>query len=271
MVLLSEQKTKGPPLFLVHGAGASGLAFQGLAKRLETPSAVYAFDDEALTGSRAFDLPSIKAAAEMCVKQIQGAIPVGGHCMLGGWSYGGVVALDIAQQLEASGYHVDLVALLDAPVAGTEHAPSEEELALVAGSLVTSGNEADAAASARLASRTREHFIACTKLLCAHRSSVELYAPVVSFRPQPGSHSGTDSVDDIISKEAVLHKHSCTKWSLEFCDGDHWTLLLEPSVDSLARKLEVYITGANQSKGDRLEKATVSTSLGDSTPRSDLS
>lgn len=97
----------GPPLIFVHPIGGDVLCYEGLAVALggdipflglQTPDADAA--------------PSIEALASQYVGAVLEAKPEGPY-RLGGWSMGGVVALEMARQLAALGQTVQLVALID--------------------------------------------------------------------------------------------------------------------------------------------------------------
>jgi len=102
------------PLFLVHPAGASSLCYLPLVRRLGHQRPVFAFDDSCLTDGGDFQLGSIAEVAAECLVLMSDALGLGGGAVaggavagaspavvLGGWSYGGVVALEMARQLEA--------------------------------------------------------------------------------------------------------------------------------------------------------------------------
>jgi len=102
------------PLFLVHPAGASSLCYLPLLRCLGHQRPVYAFDDSCLTDGGDFQLGSIAEVAAECLVLMSDALGLGGGAVaggamagaspavvLGGWSYGGVVALEMARQLEA--------------------------------------------------------------------------------------------------------------------------------------------------------------------------
>jgi thioesterase domain-containing protein len=67
-------------------------------------------------GTRVEDLPAdVHAWAELAFARLT-AFPLGDPVLIGGWSFGGVIAYEVAQRLAAAGRRVALVALLDTRV-----------------------------------------------------------------------------------------------------------------------------------------------------------
>lgn len=97
-----EGSTK-PALFMFHPAGGSSVVYQPLMRRL--PDDVPVFGVERLEG----ELKDRAAAYVEDVKKYSEGFPV----ILGGWSFGGAVAFEVAHQLVGSGVDVATVALLD--------------------------------------------------------------------------------------------------------------------------------------------------------------
>ncbi|HZN06001.1 MAG TPA: amino acid adenylation domain-containing protein, partial [Pyrinomonadaceae bacterium] len=93
------------PVFFVHPAGGSVAVYFALARALGTERPVYALQrtDEAM---------EVESLAAKYVDAIL-AVQADGPYLLGGWSTGGVVAFEIARQLQACGADVAVVALLD--------------------------------------------------------------------------------------------------------------------------------------------------------------
>ena len=63
------------------------------------------------------------------VREVQPAGPY----LLGGWSYGGVVAFEMARQLEAAGQEIALLALLDSELPAAGGGPPPDDAALLMG------------------------------------------------------------------------------------------------------------------------------------------
>ncbi|GAA2787282.1 SDR family NAD(P)-dependent oxidoreductase [Saccharopolyspora taberi] len=107
-----------PPLFLFHPAGGPTSVYQPLAERLGDGQPCYGME-------RLDELHDVPGKARRYVELIREIQP-GGPYRLAGWSFGGCLAYETAQQLTAVGAEVELVALVDtilplaAPAGATE-------------------------------------------------------------------------------------------------------------------------------------------------------
>ena len=95
-----------PPLALAHPAGGTTAVYRGLARLLGT-------DQPVLGLERADDVLGVEERAARYADLLRERRPGGPH-LLGGWSYGGVLAFATARLLTRMGERVDLVALIDA-------------------------------------------------------------------------------------------------------------------------------------------------------------
>ena len=99
------------PLFMVHGVGGNVLGFYSLAKCLAEAQPVYGIQAQALLPDQEAQLRLEDMAAQY-VKDMRAVCPNGPYHLLG-FSFGGLVAYEIAQQLKAAGLPVGLVGMLD--------------------------------------------------------------------------------------------------------------------------------------------------------------
>src|SRR5262249_42542233 len=99
------------PWFMVHPPGGIVVCYQALAQRLGRDRPFYGIRSRGLHGEEALPGRMEEMAAEYlaALREIQ---PQGPY-HLGGWSVGGLVALEIAQQLVIQGESINLLALLD--------------------------------------------------------------------------------------------------------------------------------------------------------------
>jgi len=107
------------PLFLVHDADGETLLYRNLARRLGKERPIYALQPRADAGA-AIVHTSIEEMARHYVTEMRKVQPFGPF-LLGGLCAGGVLAYEMARQLELEGETAHLVALFDA--ADVEAAP----------------------------------------------------------------------------------------------------------------------------------------------------
>jgi amino acid adenylation domain-containing protein len=100
-----------PPFFCVHGVGGNVVGFRDLALHLGTDQPFYALQPQGLDGKRPC-LTSIPEMAERYIQEVRKVQPEGPY-RIGGYSFGGLVAYEMAQQLEALGEDTALLALFD--------------------------------------------------------------------------------------------------------------------------------------------------------------
>ncbi|HEU4453986.1 MAG TPA: amino acid adenylation domain-containing protein [Longimicrobium sp.] len=101
-----------PPLFLSHPAGGHVVCYRELAVLLAMDQPVYALQPRGIEDGGQAPIDTIEEMAAFYVDAIRRMRPEGPY-RLGGWSFGGVVAWEMAQQLSAAGAEVDLLALFD--------------------------------------------------------------------------------------------------------------------------------------------------------------
>ncbi len=94
-----------PPLFLCEAVGL----YQPLARRLGPDQPVYALFREVRR-----DYPRVEELAASYIEEVRSLWPDGPY-HLGGLSFGGVVAFEMARQLAAEGQNVGVLALFDSP------------------------------------------------------------------------------------------------------------------------------------------------------------
>ena len=100
-----------PPLFVVHGVGGGVMFYKKLIPYLPAEQPLYALQAKGLDGKRV-RINSIEKLAESYLKEIRAAQPHGPY-YLGGFSFGGGVAMELARRLRDAGESVDLLAIFD--------------------------------------------------------------------------------------------------------------------------------------------------------------
>jgi len=100
------------PLFLVSGIGGNVVGFSALASHLGPDQPTYALQPPGIDGLAPY-LTRIEDMASYYICEIKSRQPAGPY-HLAGYSFGGTVVFEMAQQLRAQGDLVGLTALLDA-------------------------------------------------------------------------------------------------------------------------------------------------------------
>jgi amino acid adenylation domain-containing protein len=125
LFLLMQPVGTRPPLFMVHPPGGIVVCYQALAVWLGRDRPFYGIRSRGLHGEP--DLPArMEDMAAEYVSALREIQPTGPY-HLGGWSVGGLVALEMAQHLADAGQHVDFLALLDSTPPAWPGGPIDED------------------------------------------------------------------------------------------------------------------------------------------------
>ena len=100
-----------PPLFLIHGVDGTLAPFQALVRRLEADQPVYGIQSQALLDETVV-LTSVEELAAYYIQAIQVVQARGPYNFLG-FSFGGLIAFEMARQLQDRGERVGMLGLLD--------------------------------------------------------------------------------------------------------------------------------------------------------------
>ncbi|HEX8427626.1 amino acid adenylation domain-containing protein [Hymenobacter sp.] len=121
LVPIRSQGSK-TPLYIVHGAGLNVLIFKALSKSLDADQPIYALQAKGLNGN---DEPhgTIEEMAAHYIATIQIVNPNGPYA-LAGYSFGGIIAFEMAKQLQAAGKTVQFLAMFDTYADQPDHSDS---------------------------------------------------------------------------------------------------------------------------------------------------
>jgi amino acid adenylation domain-containing protein len=226
-LVLLERGGERTPFFFVHPVGGTILQYRALARRLGVERPFYALQSPALEGDPLSPDITIESLARSYLDAVRMAAPKGPY-LLGGWSFGGLVAAEMARALRHAGEEVALLALLDTHAQSDPHDDPNELAALTAWELGDGQ------------SWPHEHFATVERIVHAHLRAVRRWTP----KPYDG--------------RAILfaaHQHSVVRdatlgWgpllpllSVIEVEADHFSLLREPAIDEVARKLHAALKG----------------------------
>ncbi|HKV10347.1 MAG TPA: amino acid adenylation domain-containing protein, partial [Thermoanaerobaculia bacterium] len=114
------------PFFCIHPAGGDVLCFFPLARALGADQPFYGLQARGLEdGGEPF--ATIEEMAARYVEEIRGVQPSGPY-LVGGWSFGGLAAFEVARRLAEQGEEVALLAVLDTGPGLPEGAPADPAL-----------------------------------------------------------------------------------------------------------------------------------------------
>jgi acetoacetyl-CoA synthetase len=253
---------QGAPLYMFPGSGGDVRELSLLARSVACPNPVIGFDYNALGQDKAMPL-TVNSIAHRCAVEIQAARPSGPY-YLAGYSFGGLVAFEIAQLLRGAGQEVELLILID-KFFGQRFWPMplffKSQFRRVFWHLKKLTSQAPGAALAEFGIRTRnllqqvgERFVQST-----HRSasggvsaSVEeqCVAAIASYRPSyyPGRINiiRARADDDLACSPELLWRKYSDFVSETIIPGTHLATMSDPeSITRLADVIDRYLAEAS--------------------------
>lgn len=257
------------PFFCVHAAGGDILAYLNLAKKLSVEQPFYALEET--SNQLATKAKSVEEAATYYLKVIRAVQPEGPY-LLGGWCYGGVVAFEMAQQLQRQGQKVDLLVVIDAILPEVAIQPTQDDdakfLLRLAESVKTwfgidfivSYDELrelpldeqfhllNKKANFIVTSTETEQYIRDYKLFKAHVQAMRDYVPqvyphkITLFRASEKITHDFESAE-FHSDDRLLGWGKCSEQAIEVVKvpGNHFSMFTEPHVQELVKQLQIYL------------------------------
>ena len=249
------------PLFAVHGGDGGVVFYRGVAGKLGKNRPFYAFEAPALTATGPIPEETIETTATRYLGEMRKVQPTGPYHLCG-YSFGGVVAYEMAAQLERLGEKVCFLGLFDTenPAAEVQPLSISQRIALNwekrndedAGVLERVTNlskrfgsglayrlraEVQDAAARKLPPSDTANWLRQSLLRQAHEAAMDAYKPtswsgdMTLFRAMVGGDKF--EMDDDYGWSAVV------KGSVDIIDvpGDHISLFHERNVDGVAEAL----------------------------------
>jgi len=228
-----------PPFFCVHGVGGNVVGFRDLTRHMEPDQPFYALQPQGLDGKRPC-LSSVTEMAEQYVREIRRVQPQGPY-RIGGYSFGGLVAYEMAQRLQADGEEVALLALFDTYPGKMESRTSQlrnlSKLSLkdAATFIVKKGSFVLMTLRKRLELQMLPKPLRNVRQACAKAAGDYDVLPydgqVTLFRVKE------KSVGSLNDPYAIWWRVAAGGVDLREISGDHLSLLKEPQVRFLAEEL----------------------------------
>ena len=241
LVALQPKGTR-PPFFCVHPGGGNVLCYRSLALHLGADQPFYALQAPGVDGRRE-PLPTVEAMADLYLEAIREVQPQGPY-RIGGWSFGGAVAYEMACRLQAQGEQVALLAVIDAGLLylfgvlravfpndamDLRRMPEDEQVALfqertAVAQLIPPG------AGKKQGSRFYWVFIANTDAMLEYRPS--------EYRGKLTLFTGREPFVRAKRRAAEEWAELCDDVEEHLVPGHHLSLVQEPHVAGLAERLQ---------------------------------
>ena len=260
LVEIQPQGTK-PPLFMIHPLGGEILCYRDLAIHLGSDQPVYGLRPQGIDGKQPL-LLRVEDMAAKYLREMQTIQPQGPY-FVGGYSFGGIVAYEIAQQIRSQGQEVALLAMLDTCRPGYERRLSfKRRILLHINNIFRRGHKY----IAHKAKGWYKQFHYNTKQVCnhyfptgshvilpedkkyleisnAHKQALNTYV----FRPYVGKLTLFRTRDENRTEAIGLEYDSHFGWGeivmgdldIKYIPGSHLSLLNEPNVRVLAKQVKI--------------------------------
>jgi thioesterase domain-containing protein len=265
LVRLSAGEPGHRAVFLVHPVGGSVYIYRDLARSLGPGATVYGLQAQGVDGSRP-PLARVEDMAGQYIAAIRLVQPQGPY-VLGGSSFGGLVAFEMAQQLLGAGEDVEVVVMIDTAGPGDDfralsddaeilayllghgdmdtdaverlrRLPSEEQLEV----FIRQGGAAERLSEAASVDDVR-HF------LCLFRAN---FQSLVQYQPRP--YPGRVLFFRAAEADAVNPSDPDRSWrgivqgglDVVSVPGNHITMNLSPNVEAIGRRLQACLAEINQ-------------------------
>ena len=256
-----------PPVFIVHGLAGNVAGLFPMARRMTYPGPVIGIQARGLASQ---DPPqtTVEAMAAEYLREVKGRQPDGPYNLCG-YSFGGLVAFEMARRLRESGDEVALVGLFDTMMSPLKW-PLRSWLAIVcqrvvqfAAGVIRAPIRTWPSAVWKIARRAGAKLRGFLKSAPIRVLKVEVSALVASARYQPGFYPGQltlftprEREPGFPSPQSIWRKHAAALSIVETA-GDHWTMLFAPHAESAAASLTRVLSHARPSPYDRIQDVRI--------------
>ena len=247
-----------PPLFFIHGLGGNLAELFPMTRRMTYPGAVIGVQARGLDGKEPPHI-NVEAMAAEYLQEVKARQPEGPYYLCG-YSFGGLVAFEMARRLWESGDEVGLVGLFDTMMSpfrwplGTWLSIVRRRFVHFAAAVSVDPIHTWPAAIRKMGSRVRERLRGYPKpkareepplpgfLKSAPASVLKVAASsmVASARYRPGYYPGELTLFSPMGREpglpsllSIWRKHARALSFVETA-GNHWTMLSAPNAGSTA-------------------------------------
>jgi amino acid adenylation domain-containing protein len=265
------------PFFLVHGIGGEVVSFTALARRLAPDQPVYGIRAKGSDGVEQA-LPDVESMASFYIDSVRTIAPQGPY-LLGGYSSGGTVILEMARQLRAKGERVALLAMIDceAPPEGSAHewtarnvaayvrnlaswiidddffrSPAADKLARLRSKARLALARARTLASSEAGSADIRDVLGVWRVsdrhrafLATHAHALATYEPRACDEPITLLRARTQRLGALLPRDLGWGRLAAGGLDIRIVSGAHDNILTEPRVALLASYLKVRLDAAH--------------------------
>jgi len=232
-----------PPFFCIHGVGGNAIGFHELGRRMGPDYPFYGLQSQGLDGKHSCHT-SIEEMAAHYISEICSVQPEGPY-FVGGFSFGGLVAYEMAQQLRASGHEVGLLVLFDTYPGNLKAVGTSLIDLLLHPTLQHWFHDLPRIAGKRIRRSLKNWRV--PQVLRDVRDSNTMAADRYKLRPYAGKTALVRAAEKSLrSTEDPLAAWNGLISNLDIHEipGDHYDMLVEPQVNSLAECLKSCIENA---------------------------
>jgi amino acid adenylation domain-containing protein len=251
-----------PPVYWVHPGGGGVLCYSRVAHHLGSDQPSYALQARALSSGAEPPGEDISAMAAAYVEELRAFQPAGPY-RLGGWSLGGLIAYEMAQQLRRDGEEIHPLILIDTHPADPEYHPDRlgnrrlfatfarqigvDPAGIVPSGVSLEGQEADDLlepllqwaqdARALPSDFSRDDLRRLFAIFAANLRAAAAY----QLQPLDGRLVVFLASETLAERESIVNTwRSLARRGVEAVDvpGDHYTMLQDPQVVDLARRVQ---------------------------------
>ena len=274
------------PLFLVHPLSGSAMCYHSLAQTLKYP--LFGFQSISLEAN----ISPIDKVEEMAAVYIQDLLKIQpcGPFLLGGWSFGGIVAFEMARQLESLGHIVHSIILFDSAPPGEIQKTLNtknilklclEEMAEQFGiKTILNLNNFKTTDSKALLAKVLHQLKSCgayapntdigalerlVAVCLANTRAVEKYTPlggvncdIILFRAEDHARLQEMLINPNLTDEISLGWAGMTNKDITVIKskGHHMSFLFPPNLENLVPKLRKYLVSFSDIKGVNINSIT---------------
>jgi thioesterase domain-containing protein len=247
------------PLFCIHGLGGNIAAMIPLARCFVGKRPVYGLLGLGLDpGQRPHDC--LEDMASHYLREIREAQPQGPY-LLAGWSLGGLIAIEVARQLQAIEQQAALVAMFDTYLSVTDfesqNVTDPAVFRWIAPHLNLSIAELTKLPLERQWDRIAEqaqkaHGLGIAEIFRLAEVCKSHLRAASRYKPQP--YDGRVVLFQAETSRGRLDsrwKSLCPNMHIEQVPGDHYSMLQKPQVDVLAKQLKRHIEDTGEGKAGK--------------------